>query len=526
MGDSVDLLVVGGGINGAAIARDAAGRGLAVLLCEERDLAGATSSASSKLIHGGLRYLEHYAFRLVREALAERAILLRMAPHIIWPLRFVLPHDPSLRSRWLVRCGLFLYDRLGGRGVLPGTQAVRLREAAAGLPLEPAARDGFVYSDCWVQDARLVVLLARDAARRGAEIAPRTALVGAARRGGRWHARLQDAQRVRDVEARVLVNAAGPWVGEMQRLCGIRASAGARLVKGSHIVVPRLHDGEEAYILQNDDRRIVFVLPFERQFSLIGTTDIPFAGDKRHPRISEAEALYLCRAVSRWFRRKLSPQDAVWTYAGIRALYDDHAADASAVTRDYVLDLDDEEGVPALSVFGGKVTTHRRLAEQALDRLAPYLPGLAPAWTARSVLPGGEGAAAQGPAGVAASLARDYPFLTPRDADRLARNYGNEARRILGRAHSRGELGRDFGGGLSEREVEWLVGQEWARCAEDILWRRSKLGLSAPVTTAAALTAYLAVAEGGKGAARNASADAAPLPVERGMSRDAPPAGC
>jgi glycerol-3-phosphate dehydrogenase len=462
-----------------------------VLLCERDDLASATSSRSSKLVHGGLRYLEHYEFRLVREALAEREVLLRMAPHLIWPLLFVLPHDPSLRPRWLVRAGLFLYDHLGPRHTLPGTRTVRLHADPLGAPLQERARDGFVYSDCWVQDARLVALLARDAAAHGAAILTRTRAVSARRERGAWRVAVErpDGSSA-EVAARILVNAAGPWVPEMLRAAGLRSSAAERLVKGSHIVVPRLHDGEQAYILQNDDRRIVFVLPFERDFTLIGTTELPFAGNPSEVRIAPQEVDYLCRAVSRWFREPVSPADVVWSYAGVRPLYDDRAKSAAAVTRDYVLELDAEQGAPALSVFGGKITTHRRLAEHALARLARWLPAAGPAWTAGSVLPGGEGMPAGGPAALAEELRRDYPFVA--DPGRLARAYGTEARALLGRARSAAELGRDFGGGLCEREVRWLMEREWAQTADDILWRRSKLGLRAPPHTAGELSAYFA----------------------------------
>jgi glycerol-3-phosphate dehydrogenase len=500
----IDLVVIGGGVNGAAIARDAAGRGLAVMLCEKDDLAAATSSRSSKLVHGGLRYLEHCEFRLVREALAEREVLLRMAPHLVWPMRFVLPHDPNLRPRWLIRAGLFLYDHLGRRRTLPASRAVRLSADPLGAPLQRRAVDGFVYSDCWVQDARLVALLARDAAARGAEILTRTALVDARRERGGWRLELARPDGSRDVvRARILVNAAGPWVPGIMRLAGLRSDAAERLVKGSHIVVPRLYEGDQAHILQNDDRRIVFVLPFERDFTLIGTTELPFEGDPGDVQTSAEETEYLCRAVSRWFRNAVSPGDVVWSYAGVRPLYDDHAGSAAAVTRDYVLELDAADGAPALSVFGGKITTHRRLAEHALLRLQPWLPGAGPLWTAGSLLPGGEGMPEGGPAALAAELRRDYPFLN--DPERFARAYGSEARALLGAATSPAELGRDFGSGLYEAEIRWLVEREWAQTADDILWRRTKLGLVAAPDTASDLSAYLARPIG----VRNRSAAAA-----------------
>jgi glycerol-3-phosphate dehydrogenase len=499
--DIFDLVVVGGGINGVGIARDAAGRGLAVLLCEKGDLAGATSSASSKMIHGGLRYLEHYAFRLVRESLAEREVLLRLAPHLIRPRRFVLPYDEGLRPRWMIRAGLFLYDRLGGASSLPRSAAVRLRDDALGAPLQDRLADGFVYADCVVDDARLVVANARDAARRGAEIATRTTLVAARREDARWHVVLEgeDGSR-REVEARILVNAAGPWVRDVLGLAGIASRAALRLVKGSHVVVPRLYDGAQAYLLQNDDRRVVFVIPYERDFTLVGTTELPFAGDPARVRISPAEVDYLCRAVSRCFRRPLGPEAVVWAYAGVRPLYDNRAASASAVTREYVLELD-EAGAPVLSIFGGKLTTYRRLAEHSLGRLARHLGSAGPAWTAAAALPGGEDWPAAG-AAAAAALRSAYPFLDAATADRLAHSYGAEARRVLGEARNHGDLGRDFAGGLSEREVEWLIAEEWARSADDVLWRRSKLGLTAAPETAPLLTRYLAEHGVGNPAAR------------------------
>ena len=485
MDKPVDLLVVGGGINGAGIARDAAGRGLSVLLCEKGDLAGATSSASSKLIHGGLRYLEYYEFRLVREALAEREVLLRLAPHIIWPMRFVLPHDASLRPRWMIRTGLFLYDHLGGRRTLPGTEAVKLRRHRYGTPLQERVTDGFAYSDCWVQDARLVVLNARDAAQRGARVLTRAEVLDARREGGLWQARVRDEGGVREVAARALVDAAGPWVVDALRRARVESRAAVRLIKGSHIVVPRLYEGEQAYILQNDDRRIVFVIPYEGRFTLIGTTDVAFDGDPASVAIDPEETAYLCRAVSRWLARPVTPGDVVWSYAGVRPLYDDAAANASAVTRDYVFDLD-ENGPPALSIFGGKITTYRRLAEHAMEKLARFFPGAGGAWTAGAPLPG-----AAMDARHAGELRRLYPFLDAAMADRLLRAYGSDAKMILGDARRPEDLGRDFGYGFTEREIDWLVREEWARSAADILWRRSKLGLHLDTAATAALAAHL-----------------------------------
>jgi glycerol-3-phosphate dehydrogenase len=491
----LDLIVVGGGINGVGIARDAAGRGLGVLLCDKGDLAGATSSASSKLIHGGLRYLEHGALRLVGEGLAEREVLMHMAPHLVRPLRIVLPHGPGARPRWMVRAGLYLYDRLGGARTLPGAEALDLRGDPLGLPLHDAVRHGFSYADCRTDDARLTIVSARDAAAHGAEIRPRTALVSARREAGIWHAVLRGADGAdREVRARVLVNAAGPWVLDVLALAGLSTRTRVRLVKGSHIVVPRLYEGDHAYLLQNDDRRIVFVLPFERDYSLVGTTELPFAGDPAEAHITPDETLYLCRAVARWFKAPPGPADVVWSYAGVRPLHDDRARDAAAVTRDYVFDLDvvdhSRGGAPALSIFGGKLTTHRRLAEHALERLLPYLPEAGPQWTAGSVLPGGEALPKGGVAALAVGLGRQYPFLDAATAARLARSYGSDAREMLGDARGKAALGRDFGLGLSEAELCWLMTREWAHTAEDVLWRRTKLGLGA--TPARELTDYLA----------------------------------
>ena len=485
MSEIYDLLVVGGGINGVAIARDAAGRGLDVLLCEKGDLAGATSSASSKLVHGGLRYLEHGDFRLVRESLAERETLLRLAPHLVRPMSFVLPQGPGSRPNWIVRAGLFLYDRLGGARSLPGARALDLRRDALGAPLR-APGAGFVYADCRVDDARLTVTTARDAAARGAVILTRTTLSAAHREADRWRATLQSEDgAAREVTARVLVNAAGPWVRELQRRTGLSAHHALRLVKGSHIVVPRLYEGEHAYLLQNNDRRIVFVIPFEREFSLIGTTELPFTGDPAAVEISSEEVAYLCQAVARWFQRPPRFADVVWHYAGVRPLYEDRARSASAVTRDYVFDLDTARA-PALSIFGGKLTTHRRLAEHALARLARFLPEAGPAWTAQSLLPGSEDLPAGGVAALAVELARDYPALDVASAQRLARSYGSEAPQILQRPQ-----GQDFGHDFCEAELRWLVEKEWAQTAEDVLWRRTKLGLVMSAAETERIARYL-----------------------------------
>jgi glycerol-3-phosphate dehydrogenase len=480
--EAYDLLVIGGGINGVGIARDAAGRGFKVLLCDKGDLAGATSSASSKLIHGGLRYLEHGDFRLVREGLAEREVLLRMAPHLVRPLTFVLPQGEGSRPGWFIRAGLFLYDRLGGARSLPGSRSIRFVSNALGAPLRAGVRSGFSYSDCRADDSRLTIANARDAALRGAEILPRTELVSARREGAPWRANLRTVDgETRQIAARILVNAAGPWVLDVLARAGLPARFTLRLVKGSHIIVPLLYEGDHAYLLQNDDRRIVFVIPFERDFSLVGTTEVPFEGDPAEARISDAEIAYLCRAVGRWFRVPPSPEDVIWSFAGVRPLYDDRAKSASAVTRDYAFDID-TSGAPALSIFGGKLTTYRRLAEHALERLAPYLGEAGPPWTAKSMLPGGAGFDPN----LAAALRHRYPSLDEATADRIARSYGSEAQELLGDTP-----GRDLGHGLYEAELRWLIDKEWARTAADVLWRRTKLGLRFSPAEAEALDNYL-----------------------------------
>ncbi|GEP03382.1 glycerol-3-phosphate dehydrogenase [Methylobacterium oxalidis] len=498
--DHVDFLVIGGGINGTGIARDAAGRGLSVMLCEQGDLAEATSSSSTKLIHGGLRYLEQYEFRLVREALAERERLLRLAPHIIWPLRFVLPHDEGLRPAWLLRLGLFLYDHLSRLRVLPGSESLRLRESDLGAPLQARLTRGFAYSDCWVEDSRLVVLNARDAADRGAEVRTRTR-VEAARRsedGTAWNVRLRDLSTgvTGSVRARAIVNAAGPWVAAiLGQTLGLDTRATLRLVKGSHIVVRRLYAGEQAYILQQPDRRIIFAIPYERDFTLIGTTDVAYDGAPGPVTISPEETAYLCACINRSFERQICPADVVWSYSGVRPLYDDAAADASTVTRDYVLDLAAADGAaPVLSVFGGKITTYRRLAEHAMEKLRPYYPGLRPAWTGAAPLPGGDMAGADFETFLA-RFAAHHPFLAPETARRLARAYGTRAERIVADARGIADLGERFEADLTAAEIAYLRREEWARTAEDILWRRTKLGLRTSAEGLARLERHLAHAE-------------------------------
>lgn len=491
----VDLLIIGGGINGAGIARDAAGRGLSVVLCEQGDLASATSSASSKLIHGGLRYLEHYAFRLVREALSERDVLLANAPHLVRPLRFILPHDAGARPAWMIRAGLFLYDHMAGKSRLPTSNAVDLRTAPEGAPLRDEFHRGFAYTDCAVDDARLVVLNARGAADRGARILTRTCWLGAERQGDVWVATLRHQSTGNDstVRARILVNAAGTWVDPVfETATGVRLSPAVHLVKGSHIVVDRRYDGDHAYILQNTDGRVVFALPFEGRFTLIGTTDTYYSGDRARVRIDEDETTYLCGAFNRFFSDPVSPADVVWSFAGVRPLHGDQSEDASKLSRDYTLHLDGD-GPPLLSVLGGKITTYRRLAEQVMTMLAPHTPGAGGAWTATAPLPGGDLPGGD-VAGFAKALRRDRPWLAADMADRLARSYGSRAEALLGDAASIADLGEHFGAGLHEREVAYLVRHEWAETAEDILWRRSKLGLHAPDHTAPALDQWLASA--------------------------------
>ncbi len=490
--DAFDLLVIGGGVNGAGIARDAQGRGLATCLVERGDLAGATSSNSSKLVHGGLRYLEQYEFRLVREALAEREVLLRIAPHIVWPMRFVLPHRPSMRPRWLIRAGLFLYDHLARRVSLPGTEAIAVPRHPFGRPLAEGITDAFAYSDCWVEDSRLVVLNARDAADRGAQVLVRTAFAGATRDAAGWTCRLVAGDGTeRQVRARALVNAAGPWVMQAQDAARAPARGRVRLVRGSHIVLPALYEGEQAYILQNDDRRVVFVIPYEGRFSLVGTTDVPHEGDARDARCSAEEAAYLCAAVGRQFRVAPRTADIVWSFSGVRPLHDDGSDDPSAVTRDYVLTLDQAGGqAPVLAVHGGKITTYRRLAEEAVGQVAAALGRPGAAWTAGAKLPGG-GLGGHDVAGYAAALARRHPWLPMPMLRRMVRAYGSELDAMLEGARSLADLGEDFGAGFTERELDWLVAREWARRAEDVLWRRSRLGLHMDAAGQARLAARL-----------------------------------
>jgi glycerol-3-phosphate dehydrogenase len=475
--ENYDLAIIGGGVNGCGIARDAAGRGLKVFLAEKGDLGGATSSASTKLIHGGLRYLEHFSFRLVREALTEREVLLRCAPHIIAPLRFVLPHHKGLRPRWMLRLGLFIYDHLGGRKILPPTQSISLRHNPAGIPLKEKFRHGFEYSDCWVDDARLVVLNAVDARERHAEIAVHTAVVEARRADGVWKIGLAGPDGRRSIRARALVDATGPFIAGVEaRVIGSSGAVPTRLVKGSHIVVPRLFNHERAYIFQNADGRVVFAIPFQGDFTVIGTTDIDYNGDPSNPTCGIDEIAYLCAAASEYFAVAVEPKSVVWTYSGVRPLVGDKDARAQDATRDYLLHLDAPKGAaPLLSVYGGKITTYRRLAEAALARLRPHLP-MGPAWTQTAPLPGGDFAVG-GLDLLARSIAEKHPFLDRRQAMRFARTYGTRAMRVLGGARRAADLGRAFGADLTEAEADYLIREEWASSADDILWRRTKLGL-------------------------------------------------
>jgi glycerol-3-phosphate dehydrogenase len=492
-----DLAIIGGGINGCGIARDAAGRGNSVFLCEMNDLASGTSSWSTKLVHGGLRYLEYYEFRLVREALIEREILWQIAPHIIRPLRFVLPHHDGLRPAWLLRLGLFLYDHIGGRHLLPPTRSVDLTRDEVGKPLVAGRYvRGFEYSDCFVDDARLVVLTARDAADRGAEICTRSRAVEIRQVDGIWQVTVENtgSGERRTIRARVLVNAGGPWVEQVLASgAGVNARAKVRLVQGSHIVVRKLYAHDRAYMFQNSDGRIVFVIPYQDDFTLIGTTDRDFDGDPANVKASTEEIKYLCDSVSEYLAKPVIPEDVVWTYAGVRPLYDDGASEAKAATRDYVFELDTPGGAPLLSIYGGKITTYRRLAEEALERLSPYLRSAKAreGWTAKSPLPGGDMDVSAIPP-LSAELVRNYPFLNAAHANRLAHAYGTRAAKLLGRAKSMTDLGQSFGATLTESEVRYLMSSEWACTAEDIVWRRSKLGLRLSPAEIAAIDDWIA----------------------------------
>ncbi|MGE7371372.1 glycerol-3-phosphate dehydrogenase [Neorhizobium sp. NPDC001467] len=489
-----DLFVIGGGINGCGIARDAAGRGYSVALAEMKDFASGTSSGATKLIHGGLRYLEHYEFRLVREALMEREVLWAMAPHVIWPLRFVLPYQKGgVRPAWLIRLGLFLYDHLGGRKLLPATRTLNLRSDPAGRPLKPVFGKAFEYSDGWVDDARMVVLNARDAANRGAKIMSRAKVLSARREAGLWQIEVRDEQAgvTTHYRARMLVNAGGPWVDQvLSGTIGRNNVHNVRLVQGSHIIVKKKFDDTRAYFFQNPDNRIFFAIPYENDFTLIGTTDRDYSADPKDVRVSEEEIGYLCNAASDYFAEPVKPEDIVWTYSAVRPLYDDGASKAQEATRDYVLKVD-ADGAPLLNVFGGKLTTYRRLSEHALEKIGEAIGNKGAPWTAGSRLPGGD-FAVTGAAGEERKLLSAYPFLSKRHANRLIKCYGTDARVMLADAKTLEGLGRHFGGTLYEAEVRWLIETEWAVTAEDVLWRRTKQGLFLTAEEAAELEDYMA----------------------------------
>jgi glycerol-3-phosphate dehydrogenase len=516
-----DLFIIGGGINGCGIARDAVGRGLSVVLAEQGDLAQATSSASTKLFHGGLRYLEYFEFRLVREALEERETLLVAMPHISWPMRFVLPYHKDMRFEgdtptgrlvssfmpwmkgrrpgWLIRLGLFLYDTLGGRKILPATKTLDLRSDPAGKPLQSRFAKAFEYSDCWIEDSKLVSLNARDAAERGAQILTRTCVVSAERQGDLWLIVTEGDRGTQTHTARALVNVGGPWVEDIIRnVARINSSEGVRLVRGSHIVTKRLFDHDRCYFFQGTDGRIIFAIPYEQDFTLIGTTDKDHKGAPGAVSCTDEERDYLCAFASQYFARPVTAADVVWTYAGVRPLYNDGASSATAATRDYVLSLDDR-GAPLLNVFGGKITTYRRLAEGALAKLTPFFPAAKGAWTARVPLPGGDfphGDVAR----LVAELKQRFAFLSDYWAARLIRAYGSEAVQVLGDARSAADLGQDFGATLTEAEVRWLMNHEFARAAADVVWRRTKLGLRMTADQIAALNDFMVGQMGAQGA--------------------------
>ncbi|MGV8951407.1 MAG: glycerol-3-phosphate dehydrogenase [Cypionkella sp.] len=508
-----DLFIIGGGINGCGIARDAVGRGLSVVLAEQGDLAQATSSASTKLFHGGLRYLEYFEFRLVREALEERETLLTAMPHISWPMRFVLPYHADMRFEgdtptgrllstvmpwmkgrrpaWLIRFGLFLYDTLGGRKILPATRNLDLTTDPAGVALQPRFQHGYEYSDCWIEDAKLVALNARDANQRGARVMTRTKVTSADRHGDHWQVSTVGPQGTQVFTARALVNAGGPWVEDIIRnVARINSTEGVRLVRGSHIVTRKLYDHDRCYFFQGTDGRIIFAIPYEQDFTLIGTTDKDHTASPGEVRCTDEERDYLCTFASQYFKKPVTAQDVVWTYSGVRPLYNDGAKSATAATRDYVLSLD-TTGAPLLNVFGGKITTYRRLAESALEKLQPFFPQARPKWTARVAMPGGD-FPTDGVAALTAALKAGYPFLTDYWAGRLIRAYGTEAAVLLGRAKSATDLGQDFGATLTQAEVRWLMTHEFATRAEDIVWRRTKLGLRLSADQIAVLDSAMA----------------------------------
>jgi|TARA_B110000114_G_scaffold84730_1_gene89579 glycerol-3-phosphate dehydrogenase len=473
-----DIFVIGGGINGCGIARDAAGRGYSVRLAEMNDLASGTSSWSSKLIHGGFRYLEHYEFKLVREALGERETLLKMAPHIIWPMRFVLPHHSSMRPAWLLRLGLFLYDHMGKRKLLPGTKQINLTTHSVGKPLKATYTKGFEYSDCWVNDARLVVLNAQDAQEHGAKIETHTKVISASRENDHWSISTRNLRtdEISIHKARLLVNASGPWVDKvLGEAFENKGSNNVRLVQGSHIVVPKIHDHDKAYIFQNADNRIIFALPYEQDFTLIGTTDQDYQGDPSDVKITASEIDYICSSASAYFEKPIDANNIVWSYSGVRPLFDDGATEAQEATRDYVLRVDGDD-LPVINIFGGKITTYRKLSESMMDKIATLIGTRLGAWTADSNLPGGDFDVSDFDS-LVAKLEMEFKFLDSTLATRLVRSYGTHAWTIMKGALDVEDMGQDFGGTLSQREIEYLMKYEWAECAEDVVWRRSKLGI-------------------------------------------------
>lgn len=485
-----DLFVVGGGINGTGIAADAAGRGLNVGLCEMGDLAHATSSSSSKLIHGGLRYLEHYEFRLVKEALTEREVLLKVAPHLVTPMRFQMPHRPHLRPAWLIRIGLFLYDNLGKRETLLGSKGVKY---GADSPLKDDIKQGFEYSDCWVDDARLVVTNALSAQQNGTSIFARTRCISAKRFDNQWHIQLEDqtTNETLDITAKALVNAAGPWVSSfIETKLEQKAPYGIRMIKGSHIVVPKLYQHSNAFIMQNTDKRIVFAIPYREHYTLLGTTDVEYKGNPNDVAISEDETQYILKVANDHFKKTLTPADVVWSYSGVRPLLEDESSDPSAVTRDYTLHLDDQnQHAPLLSIFGGKITTYRKLALSAMTKLAPYFDKLGGEWTHSKPLPGGD--LGMPLDAFSMKLQKDYPFIGAQLARRFANSYGTLTHTLLNKANTESDLGQHFGNQLFQVEVDYLINHEWARTAEDVLWRRTKLGLEFTPEQASALDEYI-----------------------------------
>ncbi len=511
--DTYDLFIIGGGVNGCGIARDAAGRGIKVGLAEMNDIGSGTSSASTKLFHGGLRYLEYFEFRLVREALVERETLLQAMPHISWPMRFVLPYHADMRFEggtptsklltafmpwmkgrrpaWLIRLGLFIYDHMGGRKILPSTRSLDLTKDPAGAPLNPKFRHGYEYSDCWIEDSRLVVLNARDAAAKGAEILPRTKVVRARRQGDHWQITLQTEEDTRHVTASMLVNAGGPWVGSIiQGVVQSNSNETARLVRGSHLVTKKLFDHDRSYFFQGADGRIIFAIPYEHDFTLIGTTDAEHDDPDAAPVCTPEERDYLLDFASNYFAKPVTIDDVVWTYSGVRPLYDDGSTSATAATRDYVLKVDELGGAPLLNIFGGKITTYRKLAEAALDEIAPRLHNSHGAWTAKVALPGGD-FAIEGQDELRQNLLSAYPFLSENWAQRLIRAYGTDALTMLGSAKSSADLGTDFGHTITERELAWSVEHEWTRTGQDFLWRRTKLGLRTSAEEAERIDAFI-----------------------------------